>query len=185
MLRGEVESRPEASDLLEAPGDVVLVHRGRPRSLVIACPDGCGAVLTVNLDERAGAAWRLYREPRGLTLYPSVWRDSGCKAHFIVRRDRVLWCGPSAEANFEHDPGLEQALLACLDERGRSAEELACLVDETPWDTARAADRLVTSGHARASDSNPRLYSRPTAASAHRGVRAIIERIVRSFFARR
>jgi len=161
-FRGEVESRHEADDLLEGPGDIALVYRGRPRSLVIACPDRCGSILTINLDERAGAAWRPYWRAGALTLYPSIWRDTGCEAHFIIRRDRILWCDDNAleVADFDFDPALEQALLACLDDQPRSAEELAHLVGDSPWDTGRAADKLVAAGHAQLSGHRSRLYSR-------------------------
>lgn len=50
QYRGQVEYRDEATSLVTEPGDLVLVVRGRPRSVVIGCPDGCGEVLTVNLD---------------------------------------------------------------------------------------------------------------------------------------
>ncbi|MDM9644782.1 DUF6527 family protein [Rhizobium sp. S163] len=26
------------------------------------------------------------------TLHPSVWRNSGCRSHFWVRRGRIAWC---------------------------------------------------------------------------------------------
>ena len=83
VLTATVERRHEADALTARPGDAVLVHRGRARSLVMACPDGCGERLTVNLDPEAGPAWRAYQTPRGLTLYPSVWRESGCKTGAI------------------------------------------------------------------------------------------------------
>ena len=91
-FKGEVEFRRDADDLTLAPGDSVAVVRGRPRSFVMACPDGCGERLTINLDQRSGLAWRLYETSRGVTLFPSVWRDSGCRSHFIVWHDTILWC---------------------------------------------------------------------------------------------
>ena len=78
-FKGKVEFRREADELTSMPGDSVIVERGRPRSFVIACPDGCGEHLTINLDDRSGPAWRWYETNRGITLFPSVWRDSGCR----------------------------------------------------------------------------------------------------------
>src|ERR1700722_8970214 len=93
-LMGVVSSRGEASAYLKAPGDAVLVERGRPRLLLLSCPCGCGEHFPINLDPRAGPAWRLYRNRTGaITLYPSVWRESGCYSHYIIWRDRILLFG--------------------------------------------------------------------------------------------
>jgi len=165
-FRGEVESRHEADDLLEAAGDAVLVHRGRPRSLVLACPDGCGSVLTVNLDRRVGRAWRLYRDRRGLTVYPSVWRDTGCGSHFIVSRDRLVWCGRRGQPDLDFfgGAGLDAAVLGALGDQPRSVDELADLVDGEPWEIIPAADRLVAAGKARATAlGGERRYARALA----------------------
>ena len=60
--------------------------------LVIRCPCGCGDDLLLNLDLRAGSAWGFYRNRRGLTIYPSYWREDGCGSHFILWNDRIYWC---------------------------------------------------------------------------------------------
>jgi hypothetical protein len=83
-LRGTVDHRHEADERLRDLGEAVLVRRGVDRSLTMLCPDGCGETLTVNLDRRTGPAWRLYVEGQAVSLFPSVWRNSGCRSHFIV-----------------------------------------------------------------------------------------------------
>ena len=40
--------------LAAKPGDAAIVNRGRLRSIVGACPDGCGEHITVNLDDKGG-----------------------------------------------------------------------------------------------------------------------------------
>lgn len=93
--RGATAYRDEANELLERPGDTVLVERGVPRSLVMRCPDGCGETLTINLDRRAGKTWRLNTEKNAtLSLYPSVWKADGCRSHFVVRHSGIIWCEP-------------------------------------------------------------------------------------------
>jgi len=71
------------------PGVLVLVMPGdRPKSLKFLCPCGCGEVISVNLMREAANAWYIwYEENRGLSLWPSVWLDVGCKSHFILRRN--------------------------------------------------------------------------------------------------
>jgi hypothetical protein len=90
-LKGQTEHQSTAASLLREAGDLALVTRGVPRSVVILCPDGCGERLTVNLDARSGPAWRLYNKVGKLTLFPSVWRESGCEAHFILWNDIIYW----------------------------------------------------------------------------------------------
>ena len=121
-FKGEVEQRDEGNRLLSAPGDVVLVNRGTPRALLIKCPDGCGDNLAINLDDRTGKAWRLYDRGNRMTLVPSVWRDSGCGAHFIVWKDRILWCGyKGVEDNSpEYDLNLEAKVVCALSKTPQS-----------------------------------------------------------------
>jgi uncharacterized protein DUF6527 len=166
-LRAEVQHRHEGDPLLRAAGDAVLVNRGRPRSLMIACPDGCGETLVVNLDVRAGPAWRLYRNGPAVSLSPSVWREGGCESHFIVWRSRIIWCGPYETDNQEpaYDAALEADVLAAMDPvRFRSIQELADQLNEPPWDVARVARRLVISGSAESGLGDHRDSFRRTAA---------------------
>ncbi len=150
-FKGEVEYRREADDLTPAPGDSTLVVRGRPRSFVMACPDGCGEHLTINLDEQAGPTWSLYKGNRGMTLFPSVWRESGCRSHFIVWHDTILWCDWFTEGNREpddRDPGLKDRVLELLDQTLQSYRDLAVKLGEIPWEVARACRLLKREGRA-------------------------------------
>ena len=118
----------------------------------MACPDGCGETLVVNLDTRAGKAWRFDMRRGGLTLFPSVWRDGGCGSHFIVWRGHILWCDRFERDNLEpdYDAGIEELVLAAMDvEKARSAVQLADAIDELVWDANRAANRLVRRGAAK------------------------------------
>ncbi|TGT91272.1 MULTISPECIES: DUF6527 family protein [unclassified Mesorhizobium] len=149
-LLGEAEGHNQAQSLLEKPGDVVVDRRGVERALVMACPDGCGDVLTINLDGRSGKAWRLDRRHGNLTVYPSVWRDSGCRAHFIVWRGQILWCdwreGPDPA-----DQALTNRVLGHLLEHSGlfvHYEQVAEALDENPWDVAWACRVLASNGKA-------------------------------------
>jgi hypothetical protein len=147
-LKGTVERQAEAVRLALQPGDVALVERGVPRALVMRCPDGCGDVLTINLDIRSGKAWRLYRNLSGeLTLYPSVWRDTGCEAHFILWRDKILW-GRGDERGAWNDSELRQHILKHLPPSGSQPlhfEEIAARLGEPPWEVLWECRSLVRS----------------------------------------
>src|SRR4051812_45242071 len=84
---GTFESRQEIADDLLLTGHAALIERGRPRVIVVNCPCGCGEKLAMNLDRRAGKAWRLHVGEHGVSLFPSVWRDTGCESHFILWRN--------------------------------------------------------------------------------------------------
>lgn len=150
-LRGTVQSRSDAGSLLVAPGDAVLVSRGgQDRLLVLVCPCGCGERFPVNLDPRAGPAWRRYTSRDGAcSLFPSVWRKGGCNAHYIVWRDRILLFGHGSEHRSSPVPGvnwssLEAKVLSQLPpDRHESFVVVAELLGEVPWDVAEACRRLT------------------------------------------
>jgi hypothetical protein len=146
----------EASGLLKSPGDAVLIERGRPRLLLLSCPCGCGEDFAINLDARAGQAWRLYGNVRaGLSLFPSVWRESGCGSHFIIWRDRILLFGQYDEdldtlAQADGTVPLDDAVRERLPGVGLVPfSEVAEDLDAVPWDVLMVCRRLVRMGAAR------------------------------------
>lgn len=152
-LRATVERRGEASAFISSPGDAVLVKRERPRLLILSCPCGCGEEYPINLDPRAGQAWRLYQKPSGsLTLFPSVWRDTGCKSHFIIWDDKVLMFGQGGDW-LEYDYGPEETVSLKKDVyryllRGsfHSFSDIAFAVDAVPWDVLRICRQFAARG---------------------------------------
>ena len=152
-LKGTVAGRADASSLLQIPGDVVLVERGRPRLLVMACPCGCGEQIPVNLDPRSGPAWRYYpMRKSGISLFPSVWRGSGCRSHFIIWRDQIWLFGhtdDSSEVERElndeapsHEVVLEKLPKSVLVHFAVIAEQLGAV----PWDVQSICQHLVRRG---------------------------------------
>lgn len=138
----------EAMERIKQPGDYVLVLRGIPRAIVLSCPDGCGEHVVINLDKDGGPAWRRYTTGGKLSLYPSVWRDSGCRAHFILVRDRVLWCGADdSGAPISVDQSLIAAVLECLNRvTPTHYESIATSLSAIPWEIAWACATLKRSG---------------------------------------
>lgn len=151
-LVGEAEYRDQAEATLNAPGDASIVFRVRPRSVVMACPDGCGETLVINLDSRTGKAWRFDMRGSGLTLFPSVWHEGGCGSHFIVWRGHILWCDRFERGNREppYIREMERDVLSAMDAvQPRSAVELADIIEGLVWDVNRVATRLAVLGLAR------------------------------------
>ncbi len=147
--RGAGEYRDQAEPLLEQAGDAASIIRGRMRALLIKCPDGCGETLVINLDGRAGKAWAIDLRHESVTLYPSVWRENGCRSHFILWRDIIVWCDRFEAGNVEpdYDAGLEALALDALTAlRFRTGLEIAIQLEEIPWDVLRALRRLARAG---------------------------------------
>lgn len=140
----------EAAGTVANPGDCAIVERaGVSWQLVMRCPDGCGEILSVNLDARSGPAWRLYKKRGAWSLFPSIDRTSGCLSHFILWNGRVLWC-----SGLEDDEG-GGGLIVIIAERiletlhnGRSAHfvQIAEELDDVPWDVLAACRSLARQG---------------------------------------
>lgn len=169
LLRGTTEKYAEAVAQLHAPGDCVIVVRGVPRTVVMVCPDGCGETITVNLDPRTGKAWRKYERNGKLTIYPSVWRDTGCRAHFIIWHDRILWCGTSDSASIPVDEALIETVFNNLPtSKAIHFEMIAEPLKAIPWDVLWACEELVRRGSALVENQNSfrrigNKYTPPTA----------------------
>jgi hypothetical protein len=85
----------------------------------------------------------------GVTLLPSVWRDSGCKSHFIVWHDTILWCDWHIEAEMEPEnltPELDGRVFEVLNDQFVPFAELAQQLNVIPWEVARVCRILKARG---------------------------------------
>jgi len=127
----------------------VVERAGVRRQLVVCCPDGCGEVLSINLDARSGPAWRLYLKRGVWSLFPSIDKSAGCLSHFILWRGRVLWCGADDD---DGDPQeIPEIKIECIVDAlqgGRKAGfvQIADELDEVPWDVLAVCGSLVRPG---------------------------------------
>jgi len=130
-------------DSLRQSGDAALVQRGMPRMLLIKCPCGCGDTLVINLDQRLGHAWRMYSRDQSLTLFPSYWRDDGCKSHFILWKNRIYWCDWDDDSIWVNSNDIEKRVLEALPHQYINYEKLAEQLQEIPWDVLQACHALT------------------------------------------
>ena len=147
--KGTIQNRNESKDLLSNPGDLAIVIRGIPRLVILRCPCGCGEDLLINLDKRAGPAWRLYLKFKSYTLYPSYWRDAGCNSHFILWNNRIHWFGRDNESNEDLavSKQIEDKILAVLKENKFTHYlELADECELDPWECLQACKQLSKKG---------------------------------------
>jgi hypothetical protein len=122
--------------------------------MVILCPEGCGEIITINLDGRSGPAWKFFQRKSGVTVYPSIWRETGCQAHFIIWNDRILWCDRNDSAST-----LDESLLSLVRNKLPPAgmphkhyEEISVELGEVPWEVLWCCQRLVEQGDATSSN---------------------------------
>ncbi len=135
--------RDEAGSSLKLPGDTALIQRGVARMLLMHCPCGCEDTLVINLDSRAGPAWRIYGRGQALSLFPSYWRDTKCESHFILWKNKICWCNWDDDSLWSNSSSIEEQVLAALPEYFIPYQELAEQLQEVPWDVLQACRALV------------------------------------------
>lgn len=86
----EVSDVPDAFDSRTL---YVVGEDGQRWFAAFECPCGCGATIQTALMPKVKPHWILTEHWNGTpTLHPSVWRTTGCRSHFWLRRGRVHWC---------------------------------------------------------------------------------------------
>src|SRR5665213_3828716 len=145
---GRFYSRDEAAASLKKLGDTALVYRGVARMLLMNCPCGCGDMLVVNLDARAGSAWRIYRRSNAISLFPSYWRDTKCKSHFVLWKNNIYWCDWDDDSIWTSPSSIEESVMREMPEHFINYEVLAEKLQEVPWDVLQACHALVRRGYA-------------------------------------
>lgn len=59
----------------------------------LLCPCGCGELLHLRFLPDRKPRWDIHVEQGGLvSLTPSVWRQVGCRSHFVLTQGKVYWC---------------------------------------------------------------------------------------------
>ena len=72
----------------------LISDEGVPWSVAMKCPCGCGEVLFLSLLE-GSPRWRIEQHRDGtMSVSPSIWRTSGCKSHFFLKKGLIAWCEP-------------------------------------------------------------------------------------------
>jgi hypothetical protein len=83
----------ELPDELQPHVIYVLGANAHQWSVAMLCPEGCQSVLQMNLLKHTRPQWALTTHLDGtVSMHPSVWRRTGCRAHFWLKRGVVRWC---------------------------------------------------------------------------------------------
>ncbi len=85
----EVEDLP---DFLEPNFFYLIGKYPHTWSLAFLCPCNCSEVIQLNLLKEASPKWSFNLNWDGsFKISPSVWRKIGCRSHFFIRNDRLIW----------------------------------------------------------------------------------------------
>lgn len=72
------------------PGEIWISHRHRTVNL--RCPCGCGDLTVLTLHP---SRWHVHFDGKSVSLEGptggSVWANSGCGSHYLVRDNAVIW----------------------------------------------------------------------------------------------
>ena len=89
-----IEHHVEEPEKIQSFRVYVVGEEGYEWTAVFVCPCGCGQIVRLNLlcrDDRP--SWRVSHDRQRLvTVHPSVWRNIGCRSHFIIRDGLIKWC---------------------------------------------------------------------------------------------
>ena len=84
-----------------------------------------------------------------MSLFPSVWRTSGCQSHFVIWNDQILLLG-QADESLENEtmPGVDMptpgAVLEFLPRNSLAHfSDLAEQLNAVPWDVLAVCRELV------------------------------------------
>lgn len=65
----------------------------KPQYAVFMCPCGCGRIVELNLNRETSPSWRITWHCLGtISFSPSIWRKDGCRSHFFLKKNSVIWC---------------------------------------------------------------------------------------------
>lgn len=164
---GTYEGKDEAAAALKSHGDMAVVFRGVARMLLIRCPCGCGDDLVVNLDRRAGPAWRMYARNDGVSLFPSYWRETACGSHFIVWSNQIHWCTWDHDEDFwTNSSRIQDRVFEALPTHFAPYQDVADAIGEIPWEVLQACHHLTFKGLAEANTGRRRGEFRRIASSS-------------------
>jgi hypothetical protein len=80
-------------DSLKGSRVYIAGERGNLWAAAMLCPCGCGETIELNLLKEVRPRWSAEQHSDGtVSLKPSVWRQKGCRSHFVVSHGHINWC---------------------------------------------------------------------------------------------
>ena len=91
---------PDLPDRLEKYNIYLVGENGHIWQAVMVCPCGCGCVIQLCVLPDVHPGWRYQlHEDGSVTIFPSIWRKTGCESHFFLRQGKIKWHSISRQAS--------------------------------------------------------------------------------------
>lgn len=87
-----VEDLPESLDVMKI---YIVGESDFIWMAALKCPCGCGHEIKLNILKDASPCWEIKIVEKSISIYPSIWRTTGCKSHFNIRSGKVEWISNS------------------------------------------------------------------------------------------
>jgi hypothetical protein len=80
-------------DRLQKHRIYLIGEDGQVWQAAMLCPCGCAALIQLSVLPKSRPNWAVTPHADGtVSLHPSVWRTTGCRSHFFLRRGQIEWC---------------------------------------------------------------------------------------------
>jgi len=90
--RFQIENVKDVPESITDRSIFIVQDGNEPELLAFKCPCGCDADIILNLLKDASPRWSYELNDKGtIEIYPSVWRNVGCKSHFFVNDSNIKW----------------------------------------------------------------------------------------------
>lgn len=102
VIPTQVEDLPDALELSRL---YLVGSEAEPWSAALLCPCGCRSLIQLSLIVDDDPRWTLsYDVNRSATLHPSIWRIKGCRSHFFIRANEIIWAKDGLRFNDKASP---------------------------------------------------------------------------------
>lgn len=92
ILSYELSVVNDLQDTYEYGKLYLIGHRNRFWKCAFHCPCGCGELLELLLLKEVSPHWSIeFSDESHVNIYPSIWKSKGCKSHFFIRSNRIIW----------------------------------------------------------------------------------------------
>lgn len=79
-------------DTIKSKQILIIKDGVEPELLVLKCPCGCNQDIMLNLLKDTKPKWDFdFTSKDEINIYPSIWRNIGCKSHFFIKEGNVDW----------------------------------------------------------------------------------------------
>ena len=70
----------------------IIGNSKEPWLIAFNCPCGCQNLIQLNLLKDASPCWKFkVIKNNKINVFPSIWRTTGCRSHFFVRKSKINW----------------------------------------------------------------------------------------------